>query len=66
MPKPDSLTLGITYDGYDYRVPSPDACEEGAYYANDIEDAVLTAKQMYRDVTSYLDVICNYVDNHPH
>ena len=34
----------------EYRVPSPDGNEEGAYYTDDMEDAIGTAKNfMYKD-----------------
>lgn len=37
----------IRYDGEEYRVPSLDATEAGAYYTTDKEDAYGTAKLIH-------------------
>ena len=40
-------TVCITYDEDEFRVPSPDNTEEGAYYTDDIGDAYMTALSMW-------------------
>ena len=35
--------------GDEYRVPSPDGTEAGAYYTDDKEDAINTARVMHGD-----------------
>ncbi len=37
-------TVKIKFDGQEYRVPAVDGKEEGAYYTDDREDALGTAK----------------------
>lgn len=37
----------IAFDGDEYRVPGPDGREATAYYTNDKEDAIGTARHMY-------------------
>lgn len=39
----------IKYDAYtrEYRVTSPDKTESGAYYTNDLQDAIGTAAHMH-------------------
>ena len=42
-------TVKINHDAWDeYRVPAPDGTEAGAYYTDDKEDAVGTARHMYK------------------
>ena len=39
--------ITITHDDYDYRVPARDGREAGAYYTDDREDAIGTARHMW-------------------
>jgi hypothetical protein len=38
----------------EYRVPSPDGREAGAYYTNDKQDAIGTALHMYRGIACHI------------
>jgi hypothetical protein len=40
-------TLTIDLEDEEYRVPSPDGTEDGAYYTDDLEDARGTAVLMF-------------------
>lgn len=49
-----SVRVTITKDEYgEYRVPSPDGNEAGAYYTDDKDDAYLTAMHMYKNGKGY-------------
>jgi len=41
------VTIKLDANG-EYRVPSPDGTEAGAYYTDDREDAIGTAKMLYK------------------
>ena len=52
-------TIYIHFDGEEYRIPGPDfTCrereEEGSYYTNDLDDALMTAKSMYPEVDDFV------------
>lgn len=64
-PGPSKIRIAITYDGDDYRVPSPDGREEGAYYTGDIQDAIDTGRMFYKGMALDLDFVINEVHEHP-
>jgi len=41
------ITITITHDGYDFKVPGPDGREATTYYADDRQDALDTARHQY-------------------
>lgn len=59
-----TVTITKDYDG-EFRVPSPDGSEAGAYYTDDKEDAEGTVRNfMYKDADQ---IVIKYrrVDVHP-
>lgn len=60
------INLTITFDGCDYRVPSPEGGEAGAYYTDDKQDAIDTAYYMHREAYPQIGTLrFKKVDIHP-
>ena len=45
--KPITVKIAFIRDDMEYRVPAPNGKERGAYYTNDRDDALATARHMY-------------------
>ena len=49
MLKPITITIAYDVSDKEYRVPAPNDREAGAYYTNDRDDALGTARIIYAD-----------------
>ena len=62
----EKFTVVITKDqDGEYRVPGPDATEMQAYYTDDKEDAIGTAKHVFKDLGEKLQIRIRSVVEHP-
>jgi len=57
--------ITITNDGYDYRVPAPDGREESAYYTDNKQDAIDTARGRFMYNCRDLKIRFRTVEEHP-
>lgn len=61
-----TVNIYITLDdNSEYRVPAPDGREAGAYYTDDKEDAVGTARLLYKDLPGEYVFRTRRVAEHP-
>lgn len=60
-----SITILKSRDWGEYRVPSPDGREAGAYYTNDRTDAIATAHAMFNRYGHVIEVKFKTVDDWP-
>lgn len=53
----------VTFDGDEYRVPAPDGREAGAYYTDDLDDALGTLRMIWKCPNCEMEI--REVDVHP-